>query len=497
MKKILILLLLISPFMGCDLDKDFEEMNIDPPKGAALDVNTKMSAVLIRGAGTEYEMTLTKIIYFAQFNQFFCQNSYLQGGFYTFDATYNAGIWDGVYGDPIKQIQDIIVQLEADESTIVGSEMAIAKIWRAYLFHEIADVYGQSPYFDAGKGYTDAILKPAYDPLEDIYFDMLEELEEAGAMMTNSSTLGSADFIYQGDTDKWKKFGNSLMLRLAMRMMEVDEVSAKAWAAKAIAGGTMASNADNAYMARQDGPGDGNRNAAALHFSKYDNTKIAATFYDYLEDNNDPRLAIFTDPASPARGEFVGYSPTQLAETFDMTIDSFALANPVFYKMNTPTVLLNYSESELLKAEFAERGGTGNAATLYVSGVTASMKMWEDVDPLLAIADADVLAYLTAHPYVAGLDGQKMIGEQYWATHFFDFTEAWSNWRRTGYPILEPFGGAPANALNVTNGTIPRKMISNRGEAATNPENYAAMVSAQGNEMTTKVWWDVKVHPTN
>ena len=75
MKKILILLLLISPFMGCDLDKDFEEMNIDPTKGASLDVNTKMSGVLIRGAGTEYEMTLTKIIYFAQFNQFFCQNS--------------------------------------------------------------------------------------------------------------------------------------------------------------------------------------------------------------------------------------------------------------------------------------------------------------------------------------------------------------------------------------------------------------------------------------
>lgn len=92
MKKILILLLLISPFMGCDLDKDFEEMNIDPTKGASLDVNTKMSGVLLRGAGTEYEMTLTKIIYFSQFNQYLVQNSFPQGMFYTFDATYNAGI---------------------------------------------------------------------------------------------------------------------------------------------------------------------------------------------------------------------------------------------------------------------------------------------------------------------------------------------------------------------------------------------------------------------
>ena len=167
--------------MGCDLDKDFEEMNIDPTKGASLDVNTKMSGVLLRGAGTEYEMTVTKIIYFSQFNQYLVQNGFPQGMFYTFDGTYNAGIWDSYYSDPIKTIQDIIVQLEADESTIEGSEMAIAKIWRAYLFHEIADVYGQSPYFDAGKGYTDAILKPAYDPLEYIYFDMLEELEEAGA----------------------------------------------------------------------------------------------------------------------------------------------------------------------------------------------------------------------------------------------------------------------------------------------------------------------------
>jgi hypothetical protein len=77
MKKILILLLLISPFMGCDLDKDFEEMNIDPTKGASLDVNTKMSGVLLRGAGTEYEMTVTKIIYFSQFNQYLVQNSFL------------------------------------------------------------------------------------------------------------------------------------------------------------------------------------------------------------------------------------------------------------------------------------------------------------------------------------------------------------------------------------------------------------------------------------
>lgn len=497
MKKILILLLMISPFMGCDMDKDFEEMNIDPTKGSSLAVNTKMSAVLLRGAGTEAEMTLTKVIYFSQFNQYMVQNAFPQGNFYTFDATYNAGLWDSYYGDPIKQIQDIIVQLEADESTIEGSEMAIAKIWRTYLFHEIGDVYGQSPYFEAGKGYTDAILKPVYDPLEDIYFDMLEELEEAGEMMTNSSTLGSADFIYQGDTEKWKKFGNSMMLRLAMRMMEVDAVSAKAWAAKAIAGGTMASNADNAYMARQDGPSDMNRNAAALHFLKYPFTKIAATWYDWLDDNNDPRLAIFMDPASPARGEMVGYSPSALAANFDMTVDSFAIVNPAFRKMSCPTVIMTYSEAELLKAEFAERGGTGNAATLYASGVTAAMKMWEDVDPNLAIADADVSAYLTAHPYVAGIDGEEMIGEQYWATHFLDFTEAYSNWRRTGYPILEPFGGAPSNPLNVTNGTIPRKMVSSRSEAATNPENYAAMISAQGNEMTTKVWWDVKPHPTN
>ena len=85
-----------------------------------------------------------------------------------------------------------------------------------------------------------------------------------------------------------------------------------------------------------------------------------------------------------------------------------------------------------------------------------------------------------------------MIGEQFWAASFFDFFESFANWRRTGYPALKPFGGRPAHPTNVTNGTIPRRLILNAAvEGSVNTENYNAMISRQGPDtQTTKVWWD-------
>ena len=145
--------------------------------------------------------------------------------------------WDVAYVTTIKTVVDIIDQLEKDGNT--GTEMGIARIMKAYIFHKIVDAYGDTPYFDAGKGYLDSNFRPVYDDAELIYMDMLRELEEGVAQIGGSTTLGNADIIFGGDTTKWKKFGNSLMLRLAMRIKNVDAASSSAWITKAIAGGVM------------------------------------------------------------------------------------------------------------------------------------------------------------------------------------------------------------------------------------------------------------------
>ena len=129
----------------------------------------------------------------------------------------------------IKTVVDIIAQLESEGN--VGTEMGIARIWKAYLFHTIVDQYGDTPYFQAGRGFLRLELFDRHMMMiKEIYMDMLNELEEGVAQLGSSSTLGTADLIYGGDTAKWKKFGNSLMLRLAMRIKNVDAAASTAWA---------------------------------------------------------------------------------------------------------------------------------------------------------------------------------------------------------------------------------------------------------------------------
>jgi hypothetical protein len=83
--------------------------------------------------------------------------------------------------------------------------MGIARIWRVFIYHRLTDLYGDIPYSEAGKGYIEGILKPVYDAQQDIYMDMLAELE-GGVAQLGASTLGVSDLIYQGDVDKWRRF---------------------------------------------------------------------------------------------------------------------------------------------------------------------------------------------------------------------------------------------------------------------------------------------------
>ena len=106
--------------------------------------------------------------------------------------------------------------------------MGMARILRVFIYHRITDTHGDIPYSEAGKGYIDGTLKPKYDAQQDIYMDMLKELEEAVAQIGGSSTMGVSDVMFGGNTTKWKAWGNSMMLRLAMRMTKADAASAQA-----------------------------------------------------------------------------------------------------------------------------------------------------------------------------------------------------------------------------------------------------------------------------
>jgi hypothetical protein len=153
-------------------------------------------------------------------------------------------------------------------------------------------------------------------------------------------------------------------------------------------------------------------------------------------------------------------------------------------------MLMNYGEVELLLAEASERSIGGltpaGAKDHYEKGVKASMQMYtiyqDDDDPSMTVSDAQVAAYLAAHPYGVEKPALEMIGEQLWVNHFLNWWEAWSEWRRTGFPRLVPTN-YPGN---VTGGKIPQRLRYPASEVGGNP-NFSS--GATTNDFITEVWW--------
>jgi hypothetical protein len=485
MKKINLLLLLVITisFVSCDFDEGFEDLNVDPTASSYLEIKPKFSYLFLKSAGEEYEVSYTEILCAGQLVQQVIDPAFPQSSIYSIREDLNHAWWDTQYTTTIKTVVDIIDQLATQGNT--GSEMGIARIWKVFLFHKIVDTYGETPYFDAGMGYIDSNFRPKYDKVDLIYADMLKELEEGVAQIGSSTSLGDADLIYQGDTTKWKKFGNSLMLRLAMRIKNVDPAGSNAWAAKAITGGVMESLDDSAYVTHTDGPSDLNRNAWGTYAPRYPDARIGATLYDWLASESDPRLSVLSDPNGPDAGAPYGLKK---ADINGGDLSGFAVVNPAITKKDSPRLLFTYAQSELMLAEYYTGSDATKAEDHFNNGVTAAMQQWAWFG--ITIPAADITTYLSSHAYNAAT-ALEDIGEQFWVASFFDFFESFANWRRTGYPALQPFGGNTAHPENTTNGTIPRRLIVNPNEANVNTDNFNAMITSQGpNNLSTKVWWD-------
>ncbi|MDR9367420.1 MAG: SusD/RagB family nutrient-binding outer membrane lipoprotein, partial [Balneolaceae bacterium] len=425
--------------------------------------------------------------------------------------SYSAALWDRAFTGYIKDLTNLV---EITDPTVEGQEdlvnyNSIARIWKVVAFQRITDIYGDIPYFGAGKGFSERDFFPAYDPQSEIYADMLNELEiAAGQLSASASTPGNQDLIYGGDVEQWRRYAYSMMLRLGLRLVKVDAAAAQEWVQKAIAGGVMQSNADISYIQHTDGPEGINRNGMGEVFnwngSRYttdDNARLSKTFVEWMKEHNDPRLERLSwvetggEPLGLPNG-YVGSTISQFDPLFlpveeggkEGRLNDYSRINPMFVLKESPMVFQTYAEVEFMIAEAIERGwATGNAADHYNAGVRAAMEMYSIYDPSVEIPSAEIDAYLAANPYDSANWAQQ-IGEQYWAATFLNFYEVYANWRRTGYPQLTPVD-YPGNQ---SNGTIPRRLIYPTSEASNNPEGYNSAINRQGpDEFTTRFWWDV------
>ena len=438
-----------------------------------------------------------------------------------------------IYADQLKNISVIFKNTGAGgafEGQFTNMVQA-SRILRAFLFHRLTDYYGNIPYFEAMQA-DSGLYFPHYDSQELIYQDLLNELDQATASITDpTDALGEvelaafsrADIIFNGDLDKWRKWGYSLMLRLAMRVADVKPDWANTYVAKAVAGGVMESNADNVFIPTAEAPSLWtNQNGISRAFIPGDGGQasfVSKTLVDMLKGPNatstaddDPRLMVLiggignwtpdgftpiaggTDPLNQ-KGMPNGKNNTDLeaiegVSPLDLNV-TYSRINPLLLDRDEPYMLMNYGEVELLLAEAAKRGiggvDPGSAETHYNAGVKASMQMYTPYEGgaigALTVSDAAVANYLATFPY-DDANVLEQIGNQLWLNLFMNWWEAWGEWRRTGFPELVPVN-YPGNS---TGGTIPVRLKYPNAEVAGNP-NFSS--GASPNDFTTRLWWDV------
>ena len=502
----------------------FNEINTNPTtySQSSFDANYLLTQEQLTYTGSTdfaYETWRGNLIYAATLMQGMSSViSYWAGDKYLLNEAYTAAYWERAYSEQVKPATDLVAL--TDGKPQYKNLHQIARIMRALIMERITDLYGDAPYSQAGQGYYQGVITPVYDKQQDIYNDLIKEVTEAAAALDPNADIASGDVYYRGNVAQWQRFANTLLLRLGLRLVKADPAKAQAIATQ-VQGKTVTSDADNAYVLFDvaGGRATQNRNSQVLlgdggqehYYVKWSNT-----FIDYLKTNNDPRLSkvavtqlYLSDGSKTQNASFVTTAATQkgmpngkdltnrpaYAITSDPTYTTFpaySSPNPGMIKRTGPAFILTYAESELLLADAAQRFNLttgGSAASHYNAGVTAAMTYLSQYDASMAVAPADISAYLAAHPYVAG-QGLTQINTQYWALTctMLDFYEAWSNWRRTGIPALTPV----VYPNNGTNGQIPRRFPYPTGEIAANPTNYQAASTAVtgGDNLIGRVYWD-------
>ena len=389
--------------------------------------------------------------------------------------------------------------------------VAFANILRVAIMMRVTDSYGPIPYSNAVNNES---IYVKYDSQETVYKKMFEELDSAIQSLSANTGLPAAawknyDKVYFGDIAKWCRYANSLKLRMAMRISYVAPEFAKTKAAEAIAAGPILSNEDNAYMHAVE-------NRSTLIYNDWCDHRVGADILSYMSGYQDPRLVKMFLPNS--QGNFVGI---RIGSTVAKKSQAVEMYSNMIVASDTPYLWLNAAETSFLMAEYELRFGDKNKAKeLYENGIRLSFEEKGADGADVYIADN----YKTPDLYIDPLGGYTATGKmsecriawdtsgneetnleqiivQKWIAIFPLGTEAWSEYRRTGYPKLLP---APQNlgpdqidlAHHARRMNYPveeyRSNSSNLKEAISTLNSESIAGGVNGDSMGTRVWWDKK-----
>ena len=505
----IIVLIFLATGSGCT--KNFEELNTDPTTLSGLTPATIPNAF----AKAEYQgiygdpgiYQLVRNLFVDYWSQYF---AVIDPGTptdrFVLKADWVFYQWGSLYSNTWPTLKLVI-----DATQGVDPEAnAIAKIWKAYIFHSCTDFYGPVPYFQAGNGQ----LSIPYDSQEAIYDDLFKILDSASTTLTGADqsrkVFGDNDLIFHGSVPAWTKLANTLRLRLAIRISGVSPDRAKSEAEKAVAAGVMTATADDALM----DVGPSSPNGLNL-MSPWGGFRMSASMESFFKGYNDPRLQEYYSPSpndSTYAGLRNGLSIDQLVASPKNNGDNLSNVGPRYVegKANENKLTVMYAaEAWFLRAEGALNGWDmgGTAEELYKEGIATSMRQWgiEDEAAITAYTEGTALPaalndYLLSPPvtdipvkFASDPEKQReQILTQKWLALYPDGIEAWAEIRRTGFPKIYPL-------VNSDNPDLPvpeyiRRFTYIEREYLTNPAAVQAAVGMLGgpDKPSTRVWWNVE-----
>lgn len=538
MKKISNYIICFVLLWGAAACTDFEELNTNPTKATSIDPNAQLAYIELQTWGN-WEMAEPLYAYCASFVQHLQGDWYASnyGGKYTKLDDLSQKIWNNIYKNVIKDAVDVIENTEGEP--LYQNVRSITRILRVHYFMMLTDLFGNIPYFDAGKAYIDGNVSPVYDEQELIYKDFLKELKEACELLSAGGGTITGDPIYKGDIAKWQRYANSLRLRVAMRLVKTDSELAKNEVIDILNSpyGLILENEDALVPYTMDltdwEAGEFRRNALAQLWRRrdtYPTTYFCASLWNHLVTTFDPRLLVLgrcyadgnATPGDPFSRQDItdiilsdryvemiqavepghfwwdpmpeGYwSPEQQAWYQKELIPQ---VNNVFLKGNTPGVLMTFAEVEFLLAEAKVRWGGAIPGAFsieehYKKGVFSAMNFLKKFDASISIPEKDINDYFLLYPFESSPEGQlRMINEQLWILHLHNPGEAYANWRRSGYPNLLPSGHY--GTVTVNSEEIPRRIPYPLLEYTYNKEEYTKQTEMMGgsDNWNFRVWWD-------
>jgi len=451
------------------------------------------------------------------------------------------GVWNRGYTRHMNNLSEII-RLTKDDPDLVNKK-AIARIMKVWTFAKVTDTYGDIPYSESCLPQDEAIYNPKYDTQKSIYEDFFRELKAAAAELDASKdSYGSADLVYGGDITKWRKFANSLRLRLAMRVRYADRQMAIDNMSDLQESDLILTRDDDASMYTSlDNPDNYSSLYTVLLNRGSGITKraIGQEIINNMINRDDPRIKIWADtakaefPKDDPAIDYFGYRGTPLLGLVPVEYkypwgqESTSRISDLWYVPVIEVPVLRCSEVYFTLAEAALFNlRNGDAQTYYKMGMELALNWakefyetckpqlpdvleimypdWteDDVASLLAnkeLTQAEIDAFLASPAAV--LSGsqeeqlEQIIIQKNIALYPLEY-QNWSEWRRTGYPIVQV--GPDDDDLK---GVSPRRMPWPNVEQTVNSDSYNEALArlSGGDKRLSKVWWDANpnVPPNN